>query len=149
MELGLAVLILWCALGLASAGFILVLAWHARGGFRWRRAIRKEMDQLRSEAKIAAPARKRAIEVILARCDDVLCSLAPEVGDIEELRTYLRTVAACFFPDARQPELQVSLGSLVRGLKASLFRFDQILQRPGLGRIKNLKIKQIHSLYKW
>ena len=149
MELWLLFVTMWCSIGLAAAGFIVVLAWRARGSLRWRRAIRKEMDQLRSEMETATPGRKRAIEVILTRCDEVLGSLAPEVGDIEQLQSYFRSIAACFFPDARHPENQVTLGNLVRSLQASLFRFDQILQRPGLGRIKTLKIRQINSLYNW
>lgn len=149
MEWWLVLVIIWCALGLAAAGVLVVVAWRAPGVFRWNRAIRKEMGDLKIEAETATPARKRAIEVILARCDEVLCSLSPEVGDMEHLRSYLCAIAACFFPDAPQPERQVSLGSLVRSLKSSLSRFDQILQRPGLGRIYSLKIRQVHSLYNW
>ncbi len=136
-------------MGLAAIGVLAVAAWRIQGVFRWHRDIEKEMEQLKIEVEAATPARKRAIEVILARCDKALCSLSPEVGDLEELRSYISDIAACFFPDARYPERQVSLGSVVRSLTASLSRFDRILRRPGLGRVKRLRIRQIHALYSW
>jgi hypothetical protein len=149
MEWLSAFVIIGCAMGLAAIGVVAVATWRIQGLFGWRRDIEKEIEQLKIEAEAATPARKRAIEVILARCDETLCSLSPEVGDLERLRSYLTDIAACFFPDSPHPERQVSLGSLIRSLKASLSRFDQILRRPGLDRVKRLKIRQIHALHTW
>lgn len=149
MEWWSAFVIIGCGMGLAAIGVVALAAWRIQGVLRWRRDIEKEMEQLKIEAEASTPGRKHAIEIILARCDETLCSLSPEVGDLEDIRTYLSDIAACFFPDARHPERQVSLGSLIRSLKTSLSRFDRILRRPGLDRVKRLKIRQIHALYSW
>ncbi|NNF97852.1 MAG: hypothetical protein HKM93_00595 [Desulfobacteraceae bacterium] len=141
----------WGVAGLVIAGIIMVVALRARGVFRWHRAIRREIDALaaEAEAETAPPARRRAIKIIISRCDDIFRSLSPEIGDIERQRTFIRTIAACYFPDAGRPELQISLGQCLRSLEASLSRFDRILQRPGIGRIRALNIRQIRGVYDW
>ena len=144
-----AFVIIGCGMGLAAIGVVTLVAWRIQGVLRWRRDIEKEMERLKIEAEASTPGRKRAIEIILARCDEKLCSLSPKVDDLQDLRSYLSDIAACFFPDVQHPERQVSLGSLIRSLKASLSRFDRILRRPGLDRVKRLKIRQIHALYSW
>jgi hypothetical protein len=93
--------------------------------------------------------RRNGIRVIQDRCDEILCSLSPRLGDLDQLRDYVRAIAACFFPDAQRPELQVSLGYLIQCLNDSLGRFDRILQRPELNRLKSMNLKTIRSLYRW
>ena len=149
MEWWSAFVIIGCGMGLAAIGVVALAAWRIQGVLRWHRDIEKEMERLKIEAEASTPGRKRAIEIILARCDEQLCSLSPRVDDLQDLRSYLSDIAACFFPDVQHPERQVSLGSLIRSLQASLSRFDRILRRPGLDRVKRLKIRQIHALYSW
>jgi hypothetical protein len=50
---------------------------------------------------------------------------------------------------AQRPELQVSLGYLIQCLNDSLVRFDRILQRPELNRLKSMNIKTIRNLHRW
>jgi len=89
------------------------------------------------------------IRVIQDRCDKILYTLSPRLGDLDQLRDYVRAIAACFFPDSKRPELQVSLGYLIQCLNDSLVRFDRILQRPELSRLKSMNIKTIRNLYRW
>jgi hypothetical protein len=113
-------------------------------------AIHKELKALVREADKAAPARQKAIHLIAQTCQEISRSLSPEqIVNAERLQTFIRSIAACFFPKAARPELQISLGHLIKCLDASLSRFDQIIHRPGLKRINSINIKTVRGLYRW
>lgn len=141
---------IWGGIGLGFTGLMIVVVWRARGVISWNRAIRKELKALRIEAEGAGPPREKAIQLIFEMCDDISRSLSLEqVVDVERLRTFIQSIAACFFPQAERPELQISLGHLIQSLDASLSRFDRIIQRPGLKRIKSINIRTVRGLYRW
>ena len=142
--------VIWGGIGFGLACLVLILAWRARGVISWNLAIRKELKHLAVQAEQAAPARKNAIGRIQQKCDRILHSLSPwEAADATHMRDFVRSIAACFFPESERPELQVSLGHLVRSIDASLSLFDRIINRPGLNRLKTLNLRTIHDLYRW
>ena len=142
--------LIWGGIGFGFACLILIVVWRARGVISWNRDIQKELKALAIQAETASPARKNGIRLVRKKCDRIFHSLSPwEAVDGEQLRDFVRSIAACFFPESEQPELQVSLGHLIRSLDASLSRFDRIIQRQGLNRIKSINIRTIRSLYGW
>ena len=142
--------IVWGTIGFAAVCLILIVVWRSRGVIAWNRDIRKELRALAAEAERAAPARKKGIGLIIGECDAIFGSLSPGRSvDAERLHRFIRSIAACFFPDAERPELQIPLGRLIRSLDASLSRFDRILRRPGLRRIQSVDIRTLRGLYDW
>jgi hypothetical protein len=140
---------IWGGMTLGAAAMVSVIAWRARGIISWNRAIRKELKALGQDCKRASPARQSAIETILTRCLAIYRSPAPKVGGLEDLRQYVRTIAACFFPEAEKPELQISLGDIIHSIDGTLNRFNRILMRPGLSRIQGINIRTIRKIYHW
>jgi hypothetical protein len=139
----------WGGIGLGLACLLLIAVWRARGIIAWNRSLQKELKSLARGAETVSLDRRNGIRAIQDRCDEILYSLSPKIGDLDQLRDYVRAIAACFFPDAQHPELQVSLGYLVQCMNDSLVRFDRILQRPELNRLKSINIKTIRNLYRW
>lgn len=150
MDWWLVIKILWGGIGIALVGLALVLVWRARNVIAWNRDIRKRLQALAVEAELAAPERKKGIRLIIGECGAISRSLSPGQGvNLERLHRFIRSIAACFFPDADRPELQVPLGHLIRSIEASLFRFDRILQQPGLKRIQSFNIRTLRGWYQW
>jgi len=141
--------VFWGGIGLGLACLLLIAVWRAQGFFAWNRSLKKELKSLTREAETVSLNRRNGIRVIQDRCDEILYSLSPSFGGLDELRDYVRTIAACFFPEAERPELQVSLGYLIQCMNDSLVRFDRILRRPGLNRLKSMNIKTVRNLYRW
>ena len=142
--------LIWGGIGFGFTCLILIVVWRARGVISWNHAIQKELKALAIQAETATPARKNGISLVLKKCDRIFHSLSPwEAADAKHLRDFVRSIAACFFPESEQPELQVSLGHLIRSLDASLSRFDRIIHRPGLNRLKSINIRTIRGLYRW
>ncbi len=139
----------WGGIGLGLACLLLIAVWRAQGIIAWNRSLQKELKSLAEGAETVSLNRSNGIRVIQGRCDEILHSLSPTLGDLDQLWDYVRAIAACFFPDAQRPELQVSLGYLIQCMNDSLVRFDRILQRPELNRLKSLNIKTIRNLYQW
>ena len=150
MDWWLTIKILWGGLGLGMIILIFIVVWRAKGVISWNLAIHKELKALADEAKNAEPARKKAIGLIVDTCEIFSRSFSPQQGvGVERLREFIRSIAACFYPDAKQPELQISLGQLIKSLDDSLYRFDRIIHQPGLKRINTINIRTIHNLYRW
>jgi hypothetical protein len=139
----------WGGIGLGLACLLLIALWRAQGMIVWNRSLQKELEALAKEAENVSSERSKGIRVVQERCDEILYSLSPRLGDLDQLRDYIRAIAACFFPNAQRPELQVSLGDLIQCLNDSLGRFDRILRRPGLNRLKSMNIKTLRNLYRW
>ena len=149
MDWWLLIKLFWGGIGLCLACLLLIAVWRAQGIIAWNRSLQKELKSLGKEMETVSLNRRNGIQVIQDRCDEILYSLSPSLGDLDELRDYVRAIAACFFPDAQRPELQVSLGYLIQCMNDSLVRFDRILQRPALNRLKSINIKTIRKLYRW
>lgn len=150
MDAWTAVKIVWGGIGLGVAGLVLIAAWRARGLIGWNRSIRKELKALAREAEQAPPPRQRAIGLIVGTCGEISRSLSPgQLVDGERLGIFVRSIAACFFPQSERPELQITLGHLIKSLDASMSRFDRIVQRPGLKRINAVNVRNLNDLYRW
>ena len=149
MDWWLIIKLFWGGIGLGLACLLLIVVWRAHGIIVWNRSIQNELNALGKEAETVSSNRRNGIRVIQNQCDGILYSLSPRLGDLDHLRDYVRAIAACFFPDAKRPELQVSLGYLIQCLNDSLVRFDRIIQRPGLNRLKSINIRTIRNLYRW
>ena len=142
--------LVWGGIGFGFACLVLIVAWRARGVIFWNLAIRRELKGLVAQAEKAAPARKNAIGLIQQKCEGILHAFSPwKAADASHLHDFVRSIAACFFPGSERPELQVSLGHLVKSIDASLSLFDRIIHRPGLNRLKKINIRTIHDLYRW
>ncbi len=140
----------WGAIGFGLVFLMLIIAWRARNIVSWNRDIRKELRSLAKEAESASEARRAGIARIQERCDAISRTLSPAgVVGVEQLHAYIRSIAACSNPDSTRPELQVSLGHLIKSIDISLFRFDRIIRRPGFQRLKSINIKTVRSLYHW
>ncbi len=149
MDWWLFIKLFWGGIGLCLACLLLIAVWRAQGIIAWNRSLQKELKSLAKETETVSLNRRNGIQVIQNRCDEILYTLSPSLGDLDQLRDYVRAIAACFFPDAQRPELQVSLGYLIQCMNDSLVRFDRILQRPALNRLKSINIKTIRKLYGW
>ena len=150
MDWWLIVKIIWGSLGLGFIGLIMIVVWRARGVISWNRSIDKELKALAAEAETVGPARKKGIKRVIKECEILSRALSPEqTVSVERLRSFIRSIGSCFFPEAERPELQISLGHLIKSLNASLYRFDQIIHRPGLKRIQTINIRTVHGLYHW
>jgi hypothetical protein len=149
MDLWWIIKLFWGGIGLGFACLLLIAVWRVQGIIVWNGSLQKELKALAKEAENASLNRTNGIRVIRDRCDKILYTLSPRLGDLDQLRNYVRAIAACFFPDSKRPELQVSLGYLIQCLNDSLVRFDRILQRPELSRLKSMNIKTIRNLYRW
>ncbi|MDJ0887146.1 MAG: hypothetical protein QNI89_07605 [Desulfobacterales bacterium] len=149
MDWWLFIKLFWGGIGLCLACLLLIAVWRAQGIIAWNRSLQKELKSLAKETETVSLNRRNGIQVIQNRCDEILYTLSPSLGDLDQLRDYVRAIAACFFPDAQRPELQVSLGYLIQCMNDSLVRFDRILQRPALNRLKSINIKTIRKLYRW
>ena len=149
MDWWLFIKLFWGGIGLCLASLLLIVVWRAQGIIAWNRSLQKELKSLAKETETVSLNRRNGIQVIQNRCDEILYTLSPSLGDLDQLRDYVRAIAACFFPDAQRPELQVSLGYLIQCMNDSLVRFDRILQRPALNRLKSINIKTIRKLYRW
>ena len=150
MDWWLIIKVVW---GIVSIGFIaliLIAVWRARGVISWNLTLQKELRALAREAENASPPRSKAILLIVEACKELTRSLSPEKAiRAERPRAFIRSIAACYFPEAEKPELQISLDHLIRSLDASLYRFDRILQRPGLKRIQRINLRTLHGFYRW
>jgi hypothetical protein len=142
--------VIWGGLGFGLVCLILIAAWRARSVIAWNRDIRRELRALAVEAEASPPARRKGIQLIIGECEAIFHSFSPERSvSAERLHHFIRSMAACFFPDAERPELQIPLNHLIRSLDASLSRFDRILRRPGLKRIQSVNIRTLYGLYGW
>ncbi len=142
--------VIWGVTGFGISVLVLIVVWRARGVISWNLDIHKELKALAGEAEKAVPARKKAIHLIVDTCREISRSFSPQQAvDVERLRTFIRSIAACYYPAADRPELQISLGHLINSLDTSLSRFDRIIQRPGLKRINTINIRTLHDLYRW
>jgi len=123
--------------------------WRVRGLLSWERSLKDELADLRISAQQADLPFKEGVQIIETRCLQTFRSLSPEIGDLQDLSLYVRSIAACFHPHSDNPELQISISCALRSLEQSLSQFDSILQRPGLIRLKSVNIRKITLIRQW
>jgi hypothetical protein len=141
--------ICWAGVAMAAcAGALLVLT-RARGTLNWKKSLSAELKALREGAAEADPSHQQAVGVIDDHCRSILHSTSPEIAEFQALPRYLQSIAACFHPGVQRPELQVSIAAFIHGLEKSLGRFDRILRRPALARVRRARIRHINQALQW
>jgi hypothetical protein len=148
MEWWLLTRISWaiCALTVLCATSIII--WRASGVLSWKRSLKGELKDLKKDAEQATESRREAIGVIERRCEEVLNSFSPTIGQICDISQYVISIAACYHPHTDRPELQITIGHFLRSLEKSLDRFERILRRQGFKRLQSVNIRKINSAHR-
>ncbi|WP_156915796.1 hypothetical protein [Desulfatirhabdium butyrativorans] len=136
--------ILLCILVIV-AGLILLASWKLRGMFHWRRSIRQELQSLRDSANDADEPMKAAIDVVWRRCDLVWREASTGLSVVSDFPAFLRSIAACFHPETEQPELMVTVGSLLYCANTISCHLREILERPVFSRLKRIRIRHFRQ----
>ena len=110
------VLALGALLLLAATGALL---WRVRGALHWRRSLKDELRILDREARNASGARGKALSLLLTRCRSTWKDPFPTLEALTDLPGLLHSIAACYHPGEKRPELCISLGNLLRSAQAS------------------------------
>jgi hypothetical protein len=134
---------LWLFVGLAPV-FVLVVV-RALRVVRWAFSLTREIRDLKSRAQRASKGEAVAIAVVVSRCEAILNAPFPDLPTLEGLHGYLTEVAAAFHPEAKRPELKVSIGHLIRTLNRSIHRFETVLERPGVKRLRKVRIATVKT----
>ncbi len=93
---------------------------------------------------------RQGIDLVQIRCRNILYAISPEVLQVSDLPNYIQSIAACYFPDAERPELQITVQAFLDSLQKSLFRLDLILRRSGFRKLRTLSINRIvktHNIF--
>lgn len=139
----------FAAVALAVLLGVSFLLWRVKGVFSWKRSLKEELKELKASSEASTSVRKAAVGIIEGRCLEVSRSFSPEIGDMESFLQYVRSIAACFYPDSERPELHISIGRVLKSLDTSLGRFDQIFQRPGFNRLQGVSIRNVQDARNW
>ncbi|VVS93006.1 hypothetical protein [Desulfoluna spongiiphila] len=134
---------LWLAVILVP--LVVLAATRALRVVGWALSLSREVRTLEARAQVAPDDEAAALAVVVTRCKGTLRSFSPDLPTLEGLHDYLTEVAAAFHPEATRPELKVSVGHLIRTLNRSLDRFDTVLERPGLSRIRRVRIRTVKT----
>lgn len=149
MEIFGLVKIAWAAVALTAAAAAVYMVVRAHGLFSWRRSLRAELDDLARRTVDFGKDAEPGVDLVVDRCRAILDSSSPDFGQLQDMPQYVRSIAACFHPQAERPELQATIGACIEGLNRSLDRFDRILHRTGFGRIRRMNLRQIYNLRDW
>ncbi len=141
--------ILWVCMTLFILCVMLIIFTRARGVFSWRRALKAELDHIKTSSETISGPALEAHEIIEKKCNIILSSNTPEMGDLKYVYEYIQSIASCFYPQSDRPELQVSVGALLGSVDKSLERFDRILKRPVFKRLSRVNIRQVNHAREW
>ena len=125
----------------------LILTWRIRGLFHWKRSLRKELAFLRKTRETAEAPRRQAIDIVLAQCQTAWDAALPELNSLDDAYCYLRDIASCFHPQRDMPELEISVKQLLSTARDIAGRLEQIMNRPGIKRLRNVRIRHIRKSY--
>jgi hypothetical protein len=139
----------WSALALMTLLSAMIFLIKARGILSWKKSLKKEIKKLQRRSTEATGPAKQAVGIIENRCKEIFSSFSPEVSELQDLPKFIKSIAACYHPQSDQPELQMTISSLLNSLDKSLGRFDQILQRAGFKRLRGVNIRHITGARQW
>ncbi len=111
----------------------------------WAFSLTREIRDLKTRAKAAPDEEAAAILEVVSRCESILHSPYPDLPTLEGLHDYLTSVAMAFHPESTRPELKVSIGHLIRTLNRSIDRFEKVLERPGVKRLRRVRIATVKT----
>ncbi len=121
--------------------------WRVRGILHWQGSLRDELKGLQEAADESHGARRRALEVVVENGNRIWRSNSLDPGEMLRLSAYIRSIAACYHPDAARPELRVSTGSFLDAAGVFADRLELILKRPGFERLQKVRIRHIRQSY--
>ncbi len=127
----------------------LVLIWRLRGVFQWKSSIKHELMGLKEDIESAGPCRKRALNIVLERCQKIWGAGFPEVKEIYGLGEYVKKIAASFHPDQDRPELCITAGRIIMTSNSAILRLQEIMGRPGFSRFQRIRIRHIRKSWDW
>lgn len=127
----------------------LVLIWRLRGVLQWKRSLKHEFRELKKDIASAGPARKKALNIVLERCQKIWGTGFPEAKEIYDLGEYVKKIAASFHPDQKRPELCITAGNLIQTSNSAISRLQDIMGRPGFSRFQNIRIRHIRRSWEW
>lgn len=123
---------------------LLFLTWRLRGIFHWKQSIRREIDALPEMASGRDDAFRAAVDVVYQRCNRQWKTATIDLSRELDVMAFIRSIAACFHPDAEQPELSVEIGSLFQFAENLSRHLQQILSRPVFSRLRHVRIRHLH-----
>ncbi len=139
---------------LASVSILLTVItiigiWRLRGVLNWKHFLRKELKNLNKEAETAGKARQQALELVKDRCQKVYRASSPELGELLEISSYVRSIAGCYHKGAEKPEWRISVGRFINAAQELVHRLELILDRPGFRRLQRVRIRHIRKSFEW
>jgi len=140
--------IFWSGIALSALTVTPVILWKAKGVLNWRKSIRAELAALKIRPGQERTDEKKANEIIIQQCNRIFNSNSPGISELRDIKSFVSSIAACYHPGAKYPELQLTMASFLRGLDKLLYRFDLILHRPGFGKLRGVTLRNINNIYK-
>ncbi len=140
------------ALGIMTlliAAATLTVVWRLRGVLQWKRSLKHEFRDLREALPHVDPLRQDAMRVVLERCEAIWKAGFPEIGALSDLSEYIHDIASALHPDQENPELCITIGSLVHASNNAMLRIQNIMRRPGFTRFQKLRLRHIRSAWQW
>lgn len=131
------------------AVFSIIAIWRLRGIFNWKHFLRNELKELNNEAETASKTRQQALELVKDRCQKAWQASSPEIGELLEISSYVRSIAGCFHKDAEKPEWRISVGRLITAAQELVHRLELVLRRPGFRRLQRVRIRHIRQSFEW
>ena len=135
------------ALLLSAVGVVAI--WRVRGILHWKGSLRDEFKGLQKAAGESQGVRRRALEVVIESCNRIWRATSLDPWELLHLGTYIRSIACCYNPEAKKPELRVSTGSFLNAARAFADRLELILRRPGFERLQKVRIRHIRQSFVW
>lgn len=126
-----------------------IAIWRLRGIFNWRHSLRKEIESLSDDTETAGEARQLALELVRDRCQRVWRASSPDIKELIEISSYIRSIAACYHPGVEKPEWCVSVGRLINAAQALVHRMELILRLPGFQRLRRVRIRHVRESFEW
>jgi hypothetical protein len=149
-------LVVWRVLQIVLAFGSILLAvisviaiWRLRGILTWKHFLRTELKELNNEAETAGNIRRQALELVRDRCQKVWRASSPEIGELLEISSYVRSIAGCYHKGAERPELKISIGRFINAAQELVHRLELILHRSGFRRLQRVRVRHIRQSFEW
>ncbi|MBN1831075.1 MAG: hypothetical protein JW896_03105 [Deltaproteobacteria bacterium] len=123
--------------------------WRLRGVLHWRHFLQNELKDLNKEAVTANKARRRALELVKDRCQKACRASSPELGELLEISSFVRSIAGCYHKGAEKPEWKISVGRFIHAAQELVHQLELILSRPGFRRLGRVRIRHIRQSFEW
>ena len=139
---------------LASGSILLavisiIAIWRLRGVLNWKHFLRNELKELNSEAETAGKSRQQALGLVKDRCQRVWQAPSPEIGELLEISSYVRSIAGCYHKGYEKPEWCISVGRFINVAQELVHRLELILRKPGFRRLERVRIRHIRQSFEW